>query len=200
MTTDAAIVLHDTQVWLERAVIGLNLCPFAKAVHAKRQVHYAVSAANGPDVLLDDLRRELQDLVAHPAQVRDTSLLIAPNCLADFLEFNGFLVLADRVLCDLGLDGVVQIAALHPAFQFAGTRPDDIGNYSNRAPYPTLHLLREDSVDRAVKAFPQAETIFEANIRTLDNLGVAGWNALGVGASAAKAAPNGQTPVPPVST
>ena len=200
MTTDQAIALHDTQVWLERAVIGLYLCPFAKAVHVKRQVHYAVSAATGPEQLLDDLRRELQDLVGHQAEVRDTSLLIAPDCLLDFLDFNGFLVRADRVLRDLRLDGVIQIAPLHPAFQFAGSRPDDIGNYSNRAPYPTLHLLREDSVDRAVKAFPQAATIFEANIRTLENLGIAGWQALGVGASAVEPVPNDQTPGPPGST
>ena len=196
MTTDTAVVLRDTQVWLERAVIGLNLCPFAKAVHAKRQVHYAVSAAARPEVLLDELRRELEDLVAQPPTARDTTLLVVPDCLVDFPDFNDFLVLADRVLRDLGLDGVIQIAALHPAFQFAGTQPDDVGNYTNRSPYPTLHLLREDSVDRAVKAFPQAATIFEANIRTLESLGVAGWKALGVGPSAAEPAPGGQIPGP----
>jgi hypothetical protein len=193
-------VLRDTRAWVERAVIGLNLCPFAKAVHVKQQIHFCVSDATTPEELLVDLRAELQDLTAQPSERRDTTLLIAPHCLADFLDFNDFLARADRALRDLGLDGVLQIAALHPAFQFAGTTPDDISNYTNRAPYPTLHLLREESVDRAVAAFPNPETIFEANIRTLEGLGVAGWEALGVGASAPEPGPEGaacrKTPEP----
>jgi hypothetical protein len=183
MDPNSQIVIDDTRVWLERAVIGLNLCPFAKSVHVKGQVHYAVSAARNAAQLREDLVRELQALMAEDALVRDTTLLIAPDCLADFLDFNDFLEQADQTLADLELDGVLQIAALHPLFQFAGTDVDDITNFTNRSPYPTLHLLREESVDRAVAAFPDAESIFEKNMQTLEELGLEGWAALGVGRS-----------------
>ncbi|HNW01444.1 MAG TPA: DUF1415 domain-containing protein [Burkholderiaceae bacterium] len=176
-------VLSDTRIWLERAVIGLNLCPFAKGVQVKGQIHYSVSAATSPQDLLDDLKGELKDLMALDSSVRDTTLLIAPHCLQDFLDFNDFLPKADKVLKSMKLDGVIQIASFHPQFQFAGTDVDDITNYTNRAPYPTLHLIREASIDRAVKAFPEAETIFEANMQTMEQLGHEGWNALGVGPS-----------------
>lgn len=184
----SATVVHDTRVWLERAVIGLNLCPFAKSVHVKGQVHYAVSRAHDAEALRADLETELLALMAVPAAERDTTLLIAPDCLADFLDFNDFLAVADQLLADLDLDGVLQIASLHPQYQFAGTRADDVTNFTNRSPYPTLHLLREDSIDRAVAAFPEAEAIFEVNMQTMETLGVAGWDALGVGASPASPA------------
>jgi len=183
MTTPAQIVIEDTRVWLERAVIGLNLCPFAKSVHVKGQVHYAVSLAQNTQELLRDLVFELKELLAQDSSVRDTTLLMAPDCLADFLDFNDFLAEADHALLDLELDGVLQIAGLHPQFQFAGTGVEDITNFTNRSPYPTLHLLREESIDRAVDAFPEAEAIFEKNMQTLERLGPAGWDALRVGRS-----------------
>lgn len=187
MTNDeqalVADVARDMQNWLERAVIGLNLCPFAKSVHVKGQVHYVVSLATEPQVLRQELARELQALHAADPERRDTTLLMAPRCLQDFLDFNDFLDEADRVLTELGLEGELQIASFHPKFQFAGTRPDDITNYTNRAPWPTLHLLREASIDRAVDAFPEAEAIFEKNMQTLEQLGHAGWDALQVGGS-----------------
>jgi hypothetical protein len=177
-------VIADTVAWLERAVIGLNLCPFAKSVHVKRQVHYAVSLATTPQALLYDLVFELNSLVAFESSLRDTTLLIAPYCLQDFLDFNDFLAQADQALFDLELDGVLQIASLHPLYQFGGTLADDITNYTNRSPYPTLHLLREASIDRAVAAFPNPEAIFETNMQTLQDLGLPGWTALKVGPSA----------------
>jgi hypothetical protein len=177
-----AIVLADTRRWVQRAVIGLNLCPFAKAVEVKGQVRYVVSHATRAKPLLADLRRELLDLVATDAAVLDTTLLVVPNGFAEFLEFNEVLDRADRLLVDLNLDGVLQIASLHPHYQFANTEADDITNCTNRAPYPTLHLLREDSVDRAVAAFPKAEAIFETNMQTMQDLGPEGWAALGVNA------------------
>ncbi len=179
----AQVVEEDTRAWLERAVIGLNLCPFAKAVHVKGQIHYAVSAATSADELLDQLAAELRALVEMPAEVRDTTLLMTPCMLQDFLDFNDFLARADAVLVGLGLDGELQIASFHPHYQFAGTAADDITNHTNRAPYPTLHLLREASIDRAVEAFPDAEEIFGRNMLTLQALGAHGWAALGVGAS-----------------
>jgi len=183
MTPDATAIA-DTRAWLERAVIGLNLCPFAKSVHVKGQVHYAVSHATKPQDLLQDLMTELETLAATDAKLRDTTLLIAPECLHEFLDFNDFLADADRALEVMGLDGVLQIASLHPRYQFAGTAEDDITNFTNRSPYPTLHLLREDSIDRAVAAFPDPESIFEANMQTMERLGLDGWAALKVGRSA----------------
>ena len=178
-----AQVERDTRAWLERAVIGLNLCPFAKAVYVKGQIHFVVSTAGDARALLDDLARELRALASIDPLVRSTTLLIAPDCLADFYAFNDLLGRADKLLRRLELDGTLQIASFHPRYQFAGTDPQDIGNFTNRAPYPTLHLLRESSIDQAVKAFPQAEQIFEQNIRTLERLGREGWDDLDVGPS-----------------
>jgi hypothetical protein len=181
-----ALVIEDTRRWVQRAVIGLNLCPFAKSVEVKQQVRYVVSHASGPKALLIDLKRELLALAAADTAVLDTTLLVAPNGFAEFLDFNALLERADQLLVDLELDGILQIASLHPQYQFANTEPDDITNCTNRAPYPTLHLLREASVDRAVAAFPNAESIFETNMQTMQDLGPEGWAALGVHASADK--------------
>ncbi len=180
-TRDLAIA--DTVRWLERAVIGLNLCPFAKAPHIKGQIHYAVSEAKGLEGLRDELIEELKALAALPAEERETVLLIVPHMLRDFLDFNDFLDEADGVLQELDLEGEFQVASFHPDFQFADTEPDDIGNFTNRSPYPTLHLLREASIDRAVEAFPEAETIYEANIATMEKLGLQGWKRLDVDAT-----------------
>ena len=183
MASSDATVVDDMHRWLERAVIGLNLCPFAKAVHTKGQIHYAVSPATDTEALREQLIEELDGLLAQEASARDTTLSIAPRVLQDFLDFNAFLAEADRVLRRMRLEGTVQIASFHPDFQFGGTEPDDITNYTNRAPYPCLHLLREASIDRAVAAFPEAEAIFERNMETLEALGHRGWDSLGVGKS-----------------
>lgn len=171
-------VIAATREWIEKAVIGLNLCPFAKAVYVKNQVRYVVSAAAHLDGLLEDLDRELDFLAASDPTDVDTTLLIHPTLLADFLDFNDFMQLAEAAVGEHELDGVIQIASFHPRFQFEGTAPDDIGNFTNRAPFPTLHLLREASIERAVAAFPEAETIYQRNIETLERLGHAGWDAL----------------------
>jgi uncharacterized protein len=182
---NAETVILDTKRWLERAVIGLNLCPFAKAVHVKGLIRYAVSEATTPSELLNDLKIELNSLenndVAGVSIAYDTTLLIVPYCLQDFLDFNDFLTKADKLLTKMKLEGTLQLANFHPHYQFAGTEPDDITNFTNRAPYPTLHLLRESSIDQAVEAFPEAEAIFEVNMKTMERLGVEGWNALDVG-------------------
>ena len=174
----AETVLARTRRWLERAVIGLNLCPFAKAVHAKGQIRWVVSTATTPAQLLEELRSELVHLAqADPADV-DTTLLIHPQVLDDFLDFNEFLGEVDAAVADLDLEGVLQVASFHPHFQFADADAGDITNATNRAPYPTLHLLREDSIDRAVAAFPHPESIYEANMATLRRLGPQGWSRL----------------------
>ncbi|WP_233803616.1 DUF1415 domain-containing protein [Paraburkholderia sp. HP33-1] len=171
-------VIAATRHWLTEAVIGLNLCPFAKAVHVKGQIRYAVSEADSLEAVLTDLEAELQTLVAaDPADI-DTTLLILPRAFSDFLDFNDCLFFADRLIQQLKLEGVIQIASFHPHYQFEGSAPDDIENYTNRAPYPILHLLREDSIERAVQAFPDAEEIYERNQETLRRIGLAGWDAL----------------------
>ncbi len=167
--------IEATQAWLEKAVIGLNLCPFAKAVHVKQQIRWVHSEAQDTEALLADLVAELQTLAAADPESIDTTVLVHPQVLTDFADYNDFLDLADAALVELELDGVLQIASLHPDYQFADTDIDDIGNFSNRSPYPTLHLLREDSVDRAVAAVPDAEHIYERNIATLEALGHDGW-------------------------
>ena len=178
---DDAVVVQDTVRWLERAVIGLNLCPFAKSVHTKGQIHYVVSHATDTRALLEDLQRELEALAEASPDKRDTTLLMAPLTMPNFLDFNDFLELADELVEAMDLAGILQVASFHPRFQFEGTLADDVSNCTNRAPYPTLHLLREESIDRAVEAFPEAEEIFERNIEVLERLGAEGWKALDVG-------------------
>ena len=174
--------IADTRRWLERAVIGLNLCPFAKAVHVKQQVHYAVDLTPDDNAgLIEALLAEAAALVALTASERDTTLLIAPHALGDFLDFNDFTARAERRMKKAGFEGTLQLASFHPRFQFAGSNVNEIANATNRAPYPTLHLLREESIDRAVEAFPDADAIFGRNIETLEALGAEGWKALDVG-------------------
>jgi hypothetical protein len=175
-----AAVVAATRTWLERAVIGLQLCPFARAVYVNEQVRYVVSDAQTPIALAEALERELHTLIATDASVIDTTLLIHPQVLTDFLDYNDFLDIAEATVEALGLEGVVQIASFHPAYQFAGTASGDVTNFTNRSPYPMLHLLREASVSRAVEAFPDAPNIYQRNIETLRRLGAQGWAALGL--------------------
>jgi uncharacterized protein len=175
------VVLAATRGWLNEIVIGLELCPFAKAVYVKRQIRFSVSRAETPEGLLQDLLDELRTLMdADPAQV-DTTLLIHPCVLADFLDYNDFLSVAEFALEDMGLAGELQIASFHPNYQYAGNAADDLANYVTRSPYPMLHLLREASVDRAVAAFPDASLIVDKNIKTLRKLGLSGWRRLMAG-------------------
>ena len=173
-------MISATQEWLERAVIGLNLCPFAKSVHVKQQIRYVVSRAQSPEALCEEIYSELLYLQkAEPASV-ETSLLIHPYVLQDFTEYNDFLDIADAIIGDLGLEGEIQIASFHPDYQFAGTGPDDIENYTNRSPYPMLQFLRESSISAALEQYPDAEKIFERNILKLRELGYAGLKQLGI--------------------
>jgi uncharacterized protein len=187
MTTQLAAseieaVVADTRRWLERAVIGLDLCPFAKAVYVGDRIRFRVSDARDEDALLEDLGHELSMLHSAPEHMCETTLLIHPRVLNDFTDYNVFLDAADGKIDALGFRGEIQVASFHPHYQFEGTTPDDIGNYTNRSPYPMLHLLREASVERAVTAIPDAAAIFERNIETLRRLGVDGWRQMFPGA------------------
>jgi len=176
MTESPAI--KQTRAWVEQAVIGLNLCPFAKGPQVKGLVRYVQSQATDPAALLSDLKDELQRLAQTSPEQLETTLLIHPQVLTAFEAFNDFLDEAEEAVSELGLEGVIQVASFHPDYRFAGTATDDITNATNRSPHPTLHLIREDSIDRAVEAFPQAESIYEANMATLERLGHEGWNTL----------------------
>lgn len=175
---DSALVEARVRRWLERAVIGLNLCPFAKAVYVKRQVRIVVSDATTPRDLLEQLGEELALLRDTPADEVDTTLLVHPLVLADFLAYNAFLDDADALVQALDLEGELQVASFHPDYQFAGTAPDEVDNLTNRAPYPILHLLREASVERAVAAYPDPDAIIGRNIATVRALGLDGWKRL----------------------
>jgi hypothetical protein len=174
--TDQALV--ETRAWVERAVIGLQLCPFAKAPHVKGLVRYVHSGAADADSLLGDLVDELKLIAAKSADRVETTLIVHPLVLSDFEDHNDFLEIAEAALVALDLEGVIQIASFHPRYRFEGSEPDDIANATNRSPYPTLHLLREDSIERALATFADPDSIFEANIATMQRLGPEGWAAL----------------------
>ena len=189
-------LIAATRDWVRRAVIGLNLCPFAKAVEQRGQVRYVVSHARHEEDLLADLRRELAHLAATPAEVTDDTLLIHPEVLQEFFAFQNFLARADAAVRKAGLEGVIQIASFHPDYQFADTEPDDVTNCTNRAPYPTLHLLREASIAEAVKSDAAAEGIYERNQATMRTLGKAGWEKLRLGEQPAGLASSANEPSP----
>lgn len=168
-------IILETRLWLERAVIGLNLCPFAKAAHQKQQIRWVESAARDEKTLVAELISELERLAEADPTLIDTTLLVHPQVLQDFDDFNDFMGVAEAVLEELELDGEIQIASFHPHYRFEGTEVDDLGNYTNRSPHPTLHLLREASIERALDAVPEAADIYERNIATLEALGLDGW-------------------------
>ena len=173
-------VIAATRTWVERAVIGLNLCPFAKVVHVKNQIRYVLSRATTQEALLKDLMEELEFLAGVPAEKTETTLLIHPDVLNDFLDYNDFLDVVDAALEDMDLEGEIQVATFHPHYQFVDTQPNDIENFTNRSPYPMLQLLRESSVVHAVSIYPEASKIFDKNIETIRKLGRSGWNELGL--------------------
>ena len=174
------IIIAKTQEWLEKAVIGLNLCPFAKAVHIKNQIRYVVTPATSEEEVLQTLIRELQYLAQTSPSLVDTTLIIHPEVFPDFLDYNEFLAVAEGAVQAENLEGVIQIASFHPQYQFAGTEPQDNTNYTNRSPYPMLHLLRESSLTKVLETFPNPELIPEKNMETLNHLGIEGWKKLNI--------------------
>ena len=173
-TESADRVIAATRNWVEKAVIGLRLCPFAASPYLHGLIRYRVSEQQSPEGLAEELAQELKLLAAADPLRCETSLLIHPHVLGDFVDYNQFLDQADAAVAALGLEGELQIASFHPAYQFAGSAPNDVENCSNRSPYPMLHLLRESSVRRATATFPGVHEIGTRNIATLRELGAAG--------------------------
>ncbi len=174
--SNSDIVIARTRDWVAQVVIGLDLCPFAKAAQVREQIRYVVSEATNADDLLQSLSEELHRLAATDPGAVETTLLIHPRAMNDFLDYNDFLEAADAAVEALGYSGMLQVASFHPRYQFEGTEPHDVTNATNRSPYPTLHLLREASVQRAVEAFGDTDEIYRKNIRTLQALGGDGWS------------------------
>lgn len=175
-------VITATRAWVDRAVVGLNLCPFARPVHQAGRIRYVATHVRQASALADVLADELEKLASADSTDIETTLIVHPDILQDFLDYNDFLDVADALVEEMELDGVLQVASFHPQYQFEGTSPDDIGNFSNRSPYPTLHLLREESVERAVATHPDVDSIPLRNIATLEKLGIEGWQRLDVDA------------------
>jgi uncharacterized protein len=167
--------IAQTRHWLEVAVIGLNLCPFAKAPYSKDKIRFVVCSSKDEEGLLHSLSDELKLLENTPIDEIETTLLIHPDVLTDFFDYNDFLSLAEGLLTDHNLDGEIQIASFHPDYQFGGTQKEDPTNNTNRSPFPMMHLLREDSIDRALDSDQNADAIIERNTSTMRELGQAGW-------------------------
>lgn len=174
------LIIATSRKWLEQAVIGLNLCPFAKKPYYKQQLRFCVSHANHLDHFLDQLEQEIRLLLLTPAEELETTLFIEPVLFQSFDEFLNIVELSEQILVENQAIGIIQIAPFHPKFQFADTDADDISNYTNRSPYPTLHLIRESSIDQAVAAFPDAAQIYQRNIALLQQMGINGWEKLGI--------------------
>jgi uncharacterized protein len=154
------------------------LCPFAERVYKAEQVRYRVSDQSSAAGLLQELRDELMYLHEREAAECETTLLIHPRVLNNFIEYNDFLAVCEAAVTDLGLEGELQIASFHPQYRFAGTEASDIENYTNRSPYPMLHVLREASIERALAGVADPDEIYRRNIRTLRELGHTGWKKL----------------------
>ena len=170
---DPEFVIEQTKQWIANVVIGLNLCPFARRVFDGTLIRYVVTETSDEGELLIPLKRELLDLAAAPRSTVETTILIHPNALNEFLDYNDFLPCADLLLQDLSLNGVIQIASFHPQYQFARTVPDAVENYTNRSPFPMLHLLREDSIYEVADDPAVLLGIPERNVETMRRLGLA---------------------------
>jgi hypothetical protein len=178
LSANAPTVIGATRRWLEKSVIGLNLCPFAAGVYRADRVRFRVSESTAAAALLADLRAELRRLKEQDPAICETTLLIHPQVLTDFSDYNEFLAECDAALADMGLDGTLQIASFHPDYRFAGSQSGDVANCTNRSPFPMLHLLREASITRALAGVADPAEIYRRNIRTLRALGHEGWQRL----------------------
>lgn len=170
--------LAETRRWIERIVIGLNLCPFARRPFDGDRIRYVLSDATDLDSLRKVLENELKSLAAAPREEVETTLIVHPGVLQDFLDYNDFVVEANDRLAEWGYEGVIQIASFHPQYRFAGASDDDPANATNRSPYPMLHLLREDSVTEAAESGYVLDGIPARNVLLLRKLGRAGLDQL----------------------
>jgi hypothetical protein len=161
-----------TRRWVQNFVIGLNLCPFAKKVFDANRIRFVATEVTSESDLLDVLSKELKFLAAAPRNEVETTILIHPKVLSGFRDYNDFLATADTRLKELNLRGVIQIASFHPQYQFAGTAPDDVTNFTNRSPHPMLHLIREVSITEVAGDPEVLLGIPERNVSLLHEMGL----------------------------
>lgn len=165
-------VIEITDQWVKQFIIELNICPFAYKPVKEKKIRYVVSHTKSENELVALVESELNFLHQHSTSEIETTLVIHPNVLVDFLDYNDFLEIADDVIVELGYDGIFQIASFHPEYQFADTQPNDPENYTNRSPFPMLHILREESVEHAIQSYPNVDQIPLDNIARMKNLGI----------------------------
>jgi hypothetical protein len=163
-------IIADVRSWVDEVVIGLDLCPFAARPRDEKRLRIAVSHATTEEALLDDLQAELERLADTPAEELETTLLAIPDMLENFAGYNDFLDAVELWLEQFGWEGELQVASFHPDYQFADTEPDDAGNLTNRSPWPLLHIIREDSLEKAIEHYPDVEGIPDRNIRRMKAL------------------------------
>ena len=166
--------ITHTKEWLAKFVIGLNLCPFAKQPYSRDKIRYVVYEDEKEEALMKVFLEELYHLDQTPVMQVETSLIIHPNCLMDFRSYLNFVQVLENLLAEAAFQGVFQIASFHPDYQFAGTGAEDAENYTNRSPYPMIHLLREESVEKALEHYENPESIPDVNIQKMNALGIEG--------------------------
>ena len=169
---DKQQIIDTTKLWLDRFVIGLNLCPFAKHPFRNDKIRYIVFEGSDLEKLTETWLKEANALVETTPSVLETTLIILPEVLDEFEAYLDFVEMSEFILEEVDLDGVIQIASFHPDYQFDETEPTDVENYTNRSPFPMLHLLREESVNRAIEAYPEIGDIPDNNIDTMNKLGL----------------------------
>ncbi|MEM8500444.1 MAG: DUF1415 domain-containing protein [Pseudomonadota bacterium] len=163
------IEVDATRQWVNNVVVGLNLCPFAKREFMNDKLRFAVTDSTTIERLLEDLLDEL-NLLCCQAEI-ETTLLIHPQVLVDFFDFNDFLAAANDLIVDREFEGIFQLASFHPNYQFAGVDENDASNYTNRSPYPMIHILREESLSRTIDAYPDVDAIPERNVALMREMG-----------------------------
>ncbi|MGC9402043.1 DUF1415 domain-containing protein [Vibrio genomosp. F10] len=160
----------QTQQWLEDVIVGLNLCPFAHKPNKNKQIKIAVTDATTEEALLECILEEFQILDSKDAKELETTLVVIPDMLQDFMDYNFFLDWVDGLIKQQDYEGIYQVATFHPDYYFHGTQPDDTENLTNRSPYPTIHLIREESMEKVLKHYPDPEAIPDNNIARVESL------------------------------
>ncbi|MCG3760723.1 DUF1415 family protein [Vibrio cincinnatiensis] len=169
-TTNQQTITQKVNQWLNDVVIGLNLCPFAAKPQRNKQIKIHVSQAQSEEALLQDILDQLLELDTKEPEELETTLVVVPHLLADFTDYNFYIDWVEALIRQQDWEGIFQVATFHPDYCFAGTQPDDDENLTNRSPYPIFHLIREESMEKVLKHYPNPELIPDINIKRVCQL------------------------------